>query len=115
MRRDGLYLTDIVVACEDIAGFVAGVEHDSFISDKMRASAVLQKLTVVGEAISRLSPNLKNSYQDIEWSDITALRNRIVHGYFNIDYELIWIAAMDECPGLKQQVQAILNSDQSLS
>ena len=115
MRRDGAYLSDIAEACEDIAAFVAGTDEQSFMSDALRASAVLQKLTVIGEAIARLSPDLKTRYPAIKWSAISAMRNRIVHGYFDIDFELIWMAAIQECPQLRQQVQTILNSDQSLS
>jgi uncharacterized protein with HEPN domain len=115
MRRDGSYLSDIVEACDSVAKFLAGVEKPQFVSDQMRASAVLQKLTVIGEAIARLSPDLKTRYPAIRWSAISAMRNRIVHGYFDIDFELIWTAAIRECPQLRQQVQAILNTDKTVS
>ena len=111
MRRDALYLSDIAEACDDIASFVSGVDRSAFLQDNMRASAVLQKLTIIGEAIARLTAELKTGYPDIEWTAMSGMRNRIVHGYFHIDLELIWVAATEECPPLRAQIQAILNTE----
>ena len=79
MRRDELYLHDIVEAAESIDAFLAGRWRESFMQDDLLRSAVLHKLTVIGEA-----------------------------AYFAIDWSIVWVAATQEAPQLKQQALKIL-------
>jgi uncharacterized protein with HEPN domain len=62
MRSEKLYLTDIIEASESIASFCEGVDFESFLSDELRQSAVLQKLIVIGEAAERLSNEFKKIF-----------------------------------------------------
>ena len=62
MRREELYLTDIVEAADAIQKFLADIERDSFFRDDLIQSAVLQKLTVIGEATARLSPKFRERH-----------------------------------------------------
>ena len=59
MRRDALYLSDIVEAIDAIGRFVVGLDEQAFLIDELRQSAVLQKLAIIGEAATRLSPEVK--------------------------------------------------------
>jgi len=114
MRRDKLYLADIVQACDDIAEFIEGQSLPSFAENKLVRSAVLQNLIVIGEAATKISPELKGQYNDIEWSEIAGLRHRVVHGYFSVEWPIIWVAAAEEVPALRQQITRILDNDQNL-
>jgi uncharacterized protein with HEPN domain len=108
MRRDLLYLQDIVEACQDIAEFLTDVNVEAFRESKLVRSAVIQKLMVVGEAASRLSNQFRESHSEIAWNEISAFRNRIVHGYFQVDWDIVWIAASEEAPELLRQAGNIL-------
>ena len=108
MQRDELYLEDIIEACDYIAGFVEGVDFDDFSDSELIRSAVLEKLIVIGEAVSRLSGEFKDRHPEVEWPAIAGLRNRIVHGYFRIDWTIIWTAATEEAPSLRDQVARII-------
>ena len=114
MRRDKLYLADMVEACDDIAEFVREHNVESFTENKAVRGAVLQKLIVIGEAAARLSPELKSRWREIEWAEIAGLRNRVVHGYFSVEWPIIWVAATEEVPALRQQVARILDTDKDL-
>lgn len=107
MRRDALYMHDIIEACQDIAEFLQGVDIEQFRSSKLIRSAVIQKLMVIGEAASRISVECKTSYPAVPWTDISAFRNRIVHGYFQVDWDIVWIAATEEASELVMQMQSI--------
>lgn len=74
MRTEKLYLVDIVEATEAIERFVTGLEWDDFLRDDLRQSAVLQKLTVIGEAAVRLPQSFRDQHPEIEWRDIIAFR-----------------------------------------
>jgi len=111
MRPEKLYLTDIVEAAQSIARFVMGQDFDEFEQNEMMNSAVLQKLTVIGEAASRLPKEFTRRFPEIPWVDIIAFRNIAVHEYFAIRWDIAWIAATEEVPVLKKQVEKILREE----
>jgi uncharacterized protein with HEPN domain len=108
MRRDELYLNDIVEAADHIAAFIAGADREVFQNSEMMRSAVVQKLAIIGEAAARLSEGLKIRYSEIPWPQIVAFRNILVHAYFGIDWDEVWRAARNRCPVLCGQVAAII-------
>jgi len=114
MRRDKLYIADIVEACDDIAEFIGDHDLASFAESKVTRSAVLQKLIVIGEAAARLSEDFKHRYKEPAWAEIAGLRNRVVHGYFSVEWPIVWVAATEEVPVLRLQVAHILDTDKEL-
>lgn len=111
MRPEELYLADIVEAADAIQRFVAGGAREGFLQDDMLRSAVLHKLTVIGEAAARLPEEFRARYPEVEWADIVAFRNIAVHAYFSVDWSIVWIAATHDAPQLRQAVAAILARD----
>jgi uncharacterized protein with HEPN domain len=108
MRREELYLTDIVDAAEAVGRFIEGVNYDDFLGDELCQSAVLQKLIVIGEAAARLSPEFQATHPTIEWADIVAFRNIAVHQYFAVNWRIVWVTVTEDVPFLRQQVAQIL-------
>jgi len=78
-------------------------------------AAVLHHLTVIGEAISRLSVELRERHPEVPWRQIIAVRHRIVHAYFDLDWQILWDAAIDDIPELRRQVLNILTTEFSES
>ena len=74
----------------------------------MVCSAVVHQLTVIGEAVARLSPDVKDQHPEIPWTDIKGLRNVVVHNYFGIDWAEVWSAASTDVPVLRSQLLEIL-------
>ena len=111
MRREELYLADIVEAADEIQRFLSGVERDSFLQDGLLQSAVLQKLTIIGEAASRLPAALRKRHPDIKWSDIAAFRNIAVHAYFSVEWPIVWVAATRDAPELRRKIADILATE----
>lgn len=109
MRREELYLTDIVEAIDAIERFLTGIEKDTFLRDDLIQSAVLQKLAIIGEAAARLSKEFRELHPEIEWEDIIGFRNIAVHAYFAVEWSIVWVAATKETPELKHKVAAILD------
>jgi len=113
MRREQLYLADIVEAADEISEFVADVSRDDFLSNKLVRSAVLQKLTVIGEAAARLPMEFRERHQGIKWSRIVGFRNIAVHAYFSVEWPIVWTAATEDAPMLRDQIARILNGEYS--
>jgi len=96
MRREPALLKDVTVACRKIEAIVDATSEDSFLKDDVLQAAVLHHLTVIGEAINRLSADLKERHPEVPWRQITAVRHRIVHAYFDLDWQILW----DTAPGM---------------
>ena len=108
MRREDLYLTDMVEAADAIRQFLVGVEQDSFLRNDLLCSAVLQKLIIIGEGAARLSNEFRERHPEIEWEDIIAFRNIAVHVYFAVEWSMVWITATQDAPELRSKIARIL-------
>jgi uncharacterized protein with HEPN domain len=108
MRRETLYLQDIVEACDLLATFLKGMNASAFITSELHKAATLQKLAVIGEAAARLPKQFREKHPEVEWRDIIAFRNIAVHAYFAVQWDIVWATAHDDVPVLRTQVLKIL-------
>jgi len=111
MRRDDLYLNDIIEAADHIAAFIAGADLEAFQKSEMMRSAVVQKLAIIGEAAVRVSEGLRSRHTEVPWPQIVAFRNILIHAYFGIDWNEVWRAARNRCPILREQVAGIIEAE----
>jgi uncharacterized protein with HEPN domain len=111
MRHEASFLQDILSACKKIEAITASTTEERFLADEVLPAAVLHHLTVIGEAINRLSPELRARHQGVPWQQIVAVRHRIVHAYFDLDWQILWIAAMEDVPRLWEQASRILETE----
>ena len=111
MRRDQQRLNDILEALDWIARVIAGRTESDFLADETLCYAVAQKLTVIGEAVARLSPEITTRHSSVPWPDIVGLRNILVHEYFGIYWPLVWQTAIDHAPVLRAQVAGITSTE----
>jgi len=111
MRHEKLYLTDIVEAARAIEKFIKGEDFDEFERNEMMNSAVLQKLAVIGEAASKLPKEFTKRFPEIPWRDIIGFRAIAVHEYFAVRWDIVWVAASEEAPTLRKQIEKILRDE----
>jgi uncharacterized protein with HEPN domain len=111
MRREYLYLKDILEACSLIETFLEGLDAEAFLDSELHKAATLQKLAVIWEAASHLLREFREKYPQIEWSDIVAFRNIAVHEYFAVQWDIVWATAKDDVPVLRRQIQQILTAE----
>lgn len=111
MRPEKLYLIDIVEAAQAIERFLTGQDFNEFERNEMLNSAVLQKLTTIGEASARLPKEFIARFPEIPWVDVISFRNIAIHEYFSIRWDIVWVAAAEEAPALKEQIEKILQEE----
>jgi uncharacterized protein with HEPN domain len=85
-----------------------GMSFADFIKNEKDKRAFSRSLQIIGEAIKNLPNELREQYSDIDWKPAAGLRDRIVHGYFNVDFEIIWDVIQTEIPILKHQIETII-------
>ncbi len=106
--RDAAILLDIRIAGAHIREFIAGMKLDGFLRDAKTQSAVLHQILVIGEASRRLSARLQEQHPAIPWSRIGAMRNRLIHGYDDVDLDVVWDTATIHVPRLLKDVEPLL-------
>ncbi|MBC7821992.1 MAG: DUF86 domain-containing protein [Planctomycetaceae bacterium] len=104
-KRDPLILVeDVRMAIGKIERYIATMDHDQFLADDMRKDAVARNLEIIGEAVRQMPEDFKQAHTDVPWPQIAGLRNRIVHDYFGLDWEIIWHVLQNELPELKTRL-----------
>jgi uncharacterized protein with HEPN domain len=89
MQRDILLLTEMIDAAEQAQQLTMGITVGQLETDRQRRDALLWNFTVLGEAAGQLSAEIKDKFPDMLWQQPIGLRNRIVHGYWSIDLEVL--------------------------
>lgn len=104
-------LLDVVEACGAIEQFVAGKDFAAYESDHLLRSAVERQFEIIGEAMNKAGtaePSLAERVP--EFHRIIGLRNRLIHGYDNVDDEILWDVVQSKLGPLKARVEAVLRS-----
>ncbi len=78
-----------------------------FMADDVIQDAVIRNLEVIGEAAGKLSQKVKATYSDVPWNKISGMRNELIHGYVNVDLDIVWDTAVHEIPKLLKKLEAI--------
>jgi uncharacterized protein with HEPN domain len=111
MPREELYLHDVIGAITVIDKFLRDVDRDHFFDSELLQSGVLHKLTIIGEACSKLPRDLRDKHPGIAWKQIIGFRNVAVHAYFSVDLEIVWETSTTRLKYLREQITQILQSD----
>ena len=111
MRRDPAYLEDILEAADGIAGIVRDLNLETLMGEAVLQAAALHYLAVIGEAANRLSSELRERHADVPWPDIVSQRNRVVHDYFGLDWNLLRKTLVEDVPHLRSRVARILRDE----
>ncbi len=80
------------------------------MSDATLQRAFVRSLEVMGEAAKRLLPDLTACFPNVPWRDLARMRDRLIHGYFGVDYEVVWDVAANRAPWLVEALERILGA-----
>ena len=108
MQRDILLLTKMIDAAEQAQQLADGFTVSQLETDRQRRDALLWNFTVLGEAAGQLSDEVKTRFPDIAWQQPVRLRNRIVHGYWSIDLNVLHTTATEQLPTFTDDLRGVL-------
>jgi len=107
-REYRLFIKDILACIEKIEEFVKGMDFDEFVQDDKTASAVVWKIEIIGEATKNIPKHIRQRYKDVPWKDMAKMRDKIIHFYFGVDYEIVWNVVKEKLPEIKPVIHKIL-------
>jgi uncharacterized protein with HEPN domain len=108
MDRDPALIVDIVLMCRRLRTFVAGRSREDLDRDELLQYAALHAIALIGEAATRLSPNFLQAHPEIPWRDIIGTRHRIIHGYDQVELNVVWAIATEKVELLLGQLEPLM-------
>ena len=104
-------LRHIFDACQEALKFVENQNKEDLQYNRMLALALIKELEIIGEAANNISMDCQLQYSDVPWKDMIGMRNRLVHAYFGINYDIIWRTVTESLPVLLLDVQKIIERE----
>lgn len=102
-----LLIEDILESGKKILSFTSNISFDEFVNDSKTVDAVIRNFEIIGEAANRLPEEFKDKYHEIDWHRIRGFKNRIVHDYVGIDYNIVWQIKESFLPQLIDELKKI--------
>lgn len=94
-------------ATQECLDFTKNRKRKDLETNRMLSLSIVRLLEIIGEAASKLSKGFQNRHPQIPWKNIIGMRNRLIHAYFDIEYDYVWKAVTDELPELAAKLQRI--------
>jgi uncharacterized protein with HEPN domain len=109
MQRDPVILLDILRAAQQIVEFRGERTEGEFYTDEMLQAAVLYKITVIGEAIKRLSPVLRAAHPEVPWTEAARMRDKVIHHYDEVALDVVWDVITKDIPALIELLEPLVS------
>lgn len=107
-RRDSDYLEDIQEAMQRIISYASDLSSfEEFTRDTKTQDAVIRNLEIIGEATKKLSDSVKQAHPQVPWREMAGMRDKMIHDYFGINYDIVWKVASDQVPKILQEIQRV--------
>lgn len=108
---DASRLKHIADACREALSFIQDCSPADLSSNRMLALSLVKELEIIGEAANNLSKDCQDRYPQVPWRAIVGMRNRLIHAYFGIDYDVVWQTITESLPLLLVEVEAIIERE----
>ena len=109
------YLRHVIDEADYLAVEAESLSHEDFLKDETRKRAFVRSIEIVGEAVKQVPPALRELHPNVEWKAIARMRDKLIHHYFGVDYDIVWDVVVNKIPVLRNQIAAILDEESSES
>jgi uncharacterized protein with HEPN domain len=107
-RGDKEFLLDIIEAIKRIELYTKELSYPVFLEKMETQDAVVRNFEIIGEAVKNVSKTLKAKYNNIQWKEIAGMRDKVIHFYFGVNWDIVWGAVKESLPPFKEKIERIL-------
>ena len=107
-RGNKEFLLDIIEAIKRSELYTKELSYQDFLQKMETQDAVVRNFEIIGEAVKNVSKTLKEKYKDIQWKEIAGMRDKVIHFYFGVNWDIVWRAAKDSLPPFKEKIERIV-------
>ena len=104
------YLRHILLEAEYLISQTPGLSFEAFISNQTLSRAFVRSLEIIGEAAKKVPVDFRARHPDVDWRGMAGMRDRLIHNYFGVDYELVWDVVQHRVPEVRRQLESILKT-----
>jgi uncharacterized protein with HEPN domain len=109
-KDDSVYLRHVLDAIDRIEEYTRDITYRDFLNNHLRQDAAIRQIEVIGEAVKKLSSDLKKGHPEIPWKDVAGMRDKLIHDYFGVDLDAVWDTVEKDLPRLKDKIRAIVET-----
>lgn len=113
MKADLVRVKHMADAASEILEFVSGKSRSDLDENRMFNLSVVHLLEIIGEAANKVTSEFRETYDDIQWKSIIGMRNRLIHGYFDIDLDIVWKTITSDIPILSKKLKRIIEAEEN--
>jgi len=113
MRKVSLFIKDILENMEKAAEFLADMNLATFKTDEKTSYAIMRCIEIIGEATKQISEEMRQKYPDVPWRDMAGMRDKLIHFYFGLNTEKIWLVVNEDIPRIKPYLKKMLSDLES--
>ena len=106
-KDDLIFIKHILESIEAIRSFSKNMTKETLIKNRLKQSAIIREIEIIGEAVKNISNTTKDKYKYVQWREISGTRDKMIHHYFGIDFQIIWEIIKNNLPNLKKQMLVI--------
>jgi uncharacterized protein with HEPN domain len=108
IRDDQVRLRHMLDAAKEAVGFAKGRSRTELDTNRMLSLSLVRLLEVIGEAAYGISPSFRERHPDIAWKQMSGMRNRLIHGYYDVNLDIVWKTITEDLPVLIEQLENVL-------
>ncbi len=105
------YLRHIVDETEYLINRSVGLSKKEFLEDETLKRAFVRSIEIIGEAVKKVPDDIKGKHAHFEWRAMAGMRDKLIHDYFVIDYDIVWDVVTNKIPELQQKIKEILDKE----
>jgi len=109
-RGDKEFLLDVIEAIKRVELYTKELSYEDFLQKTETQDAVARNFEIIGEAVKNVSKTLKAKYNNIQWKEIAGMRDKVIHFYFGVNWDIVWGTLKDSLPPFKEKIEMILET-----